>query len=62
MTPHLYKPDFKNTRDRTMIAHQDNVHTAMEVHLFQAVQQLTDDVIDLLESVIQLSYTHTHTH
>lgn len=43
-----------------MIAHQHDVHTAMEVHLFQPVHQLTDDVIDLPERVIQLSQ-HTHT-
>lgn len=42
-----------------MIAHQHDVHTAMEVHLLQPVHQLTDDVIDLLERVIQLSQ-HTH--
>ena len=37
-----------------MVSHDDDVDAAMQVHLLQTVHQLTDDVIDLPQRVIQL--------
>lgn len=39
---------------RTMISYDDDVDAAMQVHLLQTVHQLTDDVINLPQRVIQL--------
>ncbi len=38
----------------TMVSYDDDVDAAMQVHLLQTVHQLTDDVIDLPQRVIQL--------
>lgn len=37
-----------------MVSHDDDVDAAMQVHLLQTVHQLTDDVIDLPQRVVQL--------
>lgn len=37
-----------------MVSYDDDVDTAMKVHLLQTVHQLTDDVIDLPQRVIEL--------
>lgn len=38
----------------TMVSNDDDVDAAMQVHLLQAVHQLTNDVINLPQRVIQL--------
>lgn len=37
-----------------MVSYDDDVDAAMKVHLLQTVHQLTDDVIDLPQRVIEL--------
>lgn len=38
----------------TVVSYDNDVDTAMQVHLLQAVHQVTDDVIDLSQRVVQL--------
>lgn len=38
----------------TVVSDDNDVDTAMQVHLLQAVHQVTDDVIDLSQRVVQL--------
>lgn len=47
-----------------VVAHDDDVDAAVQVHLLQSIHQLTDDVVDLPQRVVQLRGrdTHTHTH
>lgn len=42
-----------------MVPHNDDVDAAMQVHLLQAVHQLTDDVVHLLQRVVQLQAQQT---
>ncbi len=37
-----------------MVSYDDDVDAAMKVHLLKTVHQLTDDVVDLSQRVIQL--------
>ncbi len=49
-----------------MVAYDDDVDAAMEVHLLQAVHQLTDDLVYVHEGFKQLQKKlgekNTHTH
>lgn len=47
-----------------VVAHDDDVDAAVQVHLLQSIHQLTDDVVDLPQRVVQLRGrdTHKHTH
>lgn len=37
-----------------MVSYDNDIDTAMKVHLLQAIHQLTNDVIDLPQRVVQL--------
>lgn len=39
---------------RTVVSYDNDIHTAMQIHLLQAVHQLPDDVINLPQGVVQL--------
>lgn len=45
---------FKSRKGFTMVSYDNDIDTAMKVHLLQAIHQLTDDVIDLPQRVVQL--------
>lgn len=44
-----------------MVANDDDVDAAVQVHLLQSVHQLTDDVVDVPQWVVQLRGEGTHT-
>lgn len=41
----------------TVIPHQDDVDTAVQLHLFKTIHQLTDDSVDHPQRVVQLKHT-----
>lgn len=43
----------------TVVSYNDDIDTAVQVHLLQTVHQLTDDVVHLLQRVIQLHTRQT---
>lgn len=49
---------FQLTIHRTMVSHNDDVDAAVKVHLLQSVHQLTDDVVNFPQRVVQLRKGH----
>lgn len=45
---------FKSRKGFTMVSNDNDIDTAMKVHLLQAIHQLTNDVINLSQRVVQL--------
>lgn len=41
----------------TVIPHQDDVDTTVQLHLFESIHQLTDDAVDQPQRVVQLKHT-----
>lgn len=39
----------------TVVSHEDDVNTAVKVHLLQAVHHLTNNVVDFPQRIVQLS-------
>lgn len=44
-----------------MVADDDDVDAAVQVHLLQSVHQLADDVVNVPQRVVQLQQRDTHT-
>lgn len=44
----------RSRKGRTVVSYDNDIDAAMQVHLLQAVHQLTNDVIQLPQRVVQL--------